>query len=136
SSGEGAGLAAERQVIEADVDQIAEPAVDLGEKRRRAGRDGRLALEPLDPGESVGNRELRDRGEIEPADPYGERLGPETASAAGAARRVSAVAGEEDPDVGLVPLPLEPPKEALDAGEAVLPARPRCIGRLAVDHEA
>src|SRR5437667_500696 len=85
----------ERQVLEPYRPQIAEPrnhfvehgaadfALPIGERQR---------AEKLD---CVTNLQRGDLGDIEPADPRGERLGPQPPAAAGLARAVAPPAAEE-----------------------------------------
>src|SRR6516165_994856 len=71
------------------------------------------------------------------AEPPQERLGLESRAAAGIARRVSAILGQQHADVHLVRLALEPGEEALDAIPRSRPRlRPAHPFRLAVQDPA
>ena len=117
AAGEGAGLAVEGQVLETNLDQVAQPALHLLEHQLGDGAC-------LSPGErerreevgGIADRHAVDVGDRAAVDAKVERVGADAGAAARRAGRVAAVAGEEDADVHLVGAPLEPAEPAADAG--------------------
>src|ERR1043166_4293794 len=81
----------------------------FGRERERVEEEG-----------GVFDRERADIGERPPADAHVSRLLPQTPAAAVGAERVAAVLGEEDADVQLVLLRLQPLEEAAHAAPTLL----------------
>ena len=116
----------ERQVVETDVVEERQAALDLAQHllgdRRLARRQLQRREEAPWPSRTVSAQTAIDR----PAgDAHVARLAPQPRAAALRARLVAAVAAQEDADVDLVLLPLEPLEEALDAAELAVAARAR-----------
>ena len=94
AAGQRAGVAGERQVVEADVDQEAEPLADLLEdrpgdlvplRRQRRGHG-------LDPGQRLADRHPHHLADVQAADLHRQRLGLQPEAVAGAAGPVVLVA--------------------------------------------
>ena len=133
AAGERARLPVERQVAEADVDQVPEAGADLAQQqvRRLVERPGQRerAEETL----AARDRQQRQLVQVEPlvAEAPEQGLRPQTRAAAGLAGAVGAVFREQHPDVHLVGLGLEPREVAAHAVPDILRPLP-----LAVDHPA
>ena len=119
AAGEGAGVAGERQVVEADVDQEAEPLADLLEDRAgdlvplRGERGGRR----LDPGQRLADRQAHHLADVVAGDLHRQRLGLQAEAVAGAAGAVVLVALHllaRPGAVGLAVAPLQVRDHALE----------------------
>ncbi len=126
------GLPVQGQVAEPDVVQEREPGPDLPEDGRRQRRLRIPELEGVEPGPELRDPECGHRADVAAADLHGQRFGSEPRAAARRAGPRHLVLPQEDPDVGLVALPLPGPEERDHALEA--PALPLPLH--AVDHVA
>src|SRR3546814_8656055 len=96
AAGKAAGAAAERQVVEPDVDQEAQALVDLLQDARR---DllllwPELAVKGGEPGSGVGDRELRDLADVQAVELHRQGLRLQAVAVADVAGLVALVLGE------------------------------------------
>ncbi len=114
---EGGRQAVEREVVQADLGEEAEPAADLGEHLLR---DGRLPLAQREvPEEALRLAHGQPAHVVDrpSADAHVPRFASEPCPAAIRAGLVAAIPAEEHADVDLVLLPLQPGEEAANALE-------------------
>ena len=127
AAGERARLAIEREVAEADALEVRKPAFELASRDLAlTGRRAQLLREFS----RLADLERVPVGEAPCADPIRKGCGIQAFSAAHAARIVGAVAREQDADVHLVRLRLEPAEPAEHARE--LPLVPAAV---ALEHD-
>src|SRR5581483_715050 len=121
-------LPVERQVLEPDLHQVAEPAPHLAEDHARdllglPGGQGEIREERR----RLADREAGDLRDRLPADAEVERLWLHARAVAGGAEGVAPVAREEDADVHPVRPPLEPLEPRPDAPVAAAAADPLAV---------
>ena len=120
--GEGARLPAQGEIAQADTLQEGQLGAQELEGLAPHGFLPRREAEAGEEGVKLLDRLAVPLGDGGAAHAHGQRLGLEAGARAARARRLAAVAGEEDPHVQLVPVGLDLLEESLDAREA-LPAR-------------
>ena len=127
----GPRLAVEREVVEADPVEVVEAAPRLPDDPARDGLAARSSS-PSRMRADLADLQCRDGGDIEPAQPHGQGLGPEPRPVAVGAGRVAPPSAQEDPDVHLVRLPFQPPEKPAKPGEPAsgepLDDQPTCSG--------
>src|SRR5262249_53807350 len=118
---ERARLTVESEIVEADGEQIAQSAADLGEDEvGDLFLMGRQA-HGVEEGGSRGHTHAIDIDDVAAVDPKHQRVGLQSAAIAARAQAVAAIARQEDADVHLVGPPFEPAKPAPNAVELPLP---------------
>ena len=119
AAAQGEGHAVEGDVVEADLQEEAQAAADLLDELLGHLALERLELEAGEEGGGLADGHADDLADVEALDPDAQGPGVEPGLGAGRAGDVFPVAAEQDPDLDLVLLGLEPVEEALDAVVAV-----------------
>ncbi len=113
------GHAVESDVVEPDLHEEAQAGPDLLDQLLGHLALVRLEREPGEEGRGLADGHADDLADVEALDANAQGPGVETGLGAGRAGDVFPVTAEEDPDLDLVFLGLEPIEEALDAVVAV-----------------
>ena len=115
AAAEGAGLAVEREVAEADIDEIAEARADFGEQEIIGFIERGGQFEVVEELETAVDGQQHDIVDVLVIDAPQERIRFQSRAAAGFAGDIRAVLREQDADVHLVALRLQPIEEPLHA---------------------
>ena len=112
--------AVEAEVVEPHLGQEAEPSRELGDHLRGHGSGLALEDEAFEEGARLAHGKGADLLDVAAAHAHAQRLRPQAAPPAGVTLLVAAVPAQEDADLDLVLLGLEPAEEAEDALELLV----------------
>ena len=109
--------ARERQVLEPDVVHVPDAGTDLRHDRAQPILFGGIERQLVEPLLQVPEREIHQIGDRAPAEPDPQRRRAQAGAPAVGAQAIGAISREQDADVDLVALRLEPLEETVDAVE-------------------